>query len=242
MTVKDTLFAEPINEVKDFVFDHRVADVFDDMIERSVPKYDEVQFATAALASELALAGMAIYDLGCATGTTIIELCSRLGEKNVRIVGVDNSGPMLERCRSRLQESGLLERVTLIESDLQTIRLEQASVVIMNYTLQFLPVANRLPLVQHIYQSLVEKGALLLTEKVRSGDSKLDTIFTELHYHYKRERGYSALEIAQKREALERVLTPLTIEENLTLLASAGFRKHEIFLKWYNFCSLIAMK
>lgn len=241
MATKDTIYRKPLTTVKDFVFDAEVVTVFDDMIGRSVPLYFEAQKATARLAAELLPPGGVVYDLGCSTGATIIELWPLLKDRSVEIVGIDESTEMLARCREKLNAKQI-GNVILRQEDITQTKFERASAVILNYTLQFVDPQKRLELLSRCVEGMLPGGVLLLSEKLRQIDSSLQKVVTDLHHDFKRLNGYSELEIAQKREALENVLIPLTIDENAELLRQAGFRKVELILKWYSFGSFVAFK
>ena len=241
-TKRDSIYDEPISTVEDFKFDTQVAEVFDDMVTRSVPLYKDVQRATAALASRLAQPNTTVYDLGCSTGTSLVELCQVINDESIKFVGVDNSEAMLEQCKEKLTRLGLSRRVNLYCEDIANFAPKNASVVVLNYTLQFLAPESREAVVCEIHKHLLPGGALLLSEKVHHKDSRLQSALTELYYDFKRENGYSELEISQKREALENVLITYTAEENAELLKRCGFKNVEQYLKWYTFVSLVALK
>ena len=238
---KDKLFARKRRLIKDFDFGKQTTVVFDDMLERSVPFYAEVQRMMGELAAEFAVDGTNLYDLGCSTGTTFLMLDQiRAG---VQFVGVDASRDMLEYARRKLRKAGLRHPVELVEGDLNRgVEIVNASVVTMNLTLQFVRPLHRAQLIQTIAKGLIPHGCLLLVEKVLSNDAVLNRHFIKYYYEFKRRQGYTKTEIAQKREALENVLIPYRLDENIQLLTSHGFREVEIFFKWYNFCGLLAIK
>jgi tRNA (cmo5U34)-methyltransferase len=234
--MKDRIFNVKLAENKAFEFDSKVATVFDDMISRSVPMYDEVQLASTELVKAVYQPDTKIYDLGCSTGTTILSIKKSLPE--AQIVGVDSSPEMLSKCQEKLAEYNNIE---LICSDITTTKIVNASVVILNYTLQFVSPEQRLKLLQQIYRSLTPGGALILTEKVVLSSPPMQKIFTYLHHDLKRRNGYSELEISQKRDALENVLVPLTERQNHQLLLEAGFKEVETYLRWINFVTILAV-
>ncbi len=238
---KDTLFTQTAGTEK-FEFNESVARVFDDMLERSVPMYRECLESTVGWCVKFAKEGSHVYDLGCSTGTFLSGLANRFpAQADIHLIGVDNSAPMLEKARQKLALSPL--PCELIEADLQSdFLLTNASVVVMNYTLQFIPLKKRVEVVRRILQGLNPGGLLLMIEKVTSGHPGLDKAYTDFHHQFKKDQGYSQLEIARKREALENVLTPRTVEENLDLLLKAGFITVEMFFKWNNFAGFIALK
>lgn len=226
----------------DFNFDAKTASVFDDMLVRSVPFYLESQRMIGELARDFAVEGTNVYDLGCSTGTTFMQLDSAL-PKSVRFVGFDYSEDMLKKAREKLKDFGIKHETVLECADLnKDIRVENASVVIMNLTLQFVRPLNREKLIRNIAKGMNENGSLILIEKVLSRDSLLNRFFIKYYYDFKEENGYSKLEISQKREALENVLIPYHVQENEELLLKNGFSQCEIFFKWYNFCGYIARK
>lgn len=239
---KDTIYSKAQSKVKDFVFDADVVKVFDDMVERSVPLYRSVQEASANIAARFLRPEDSVYDLGCSTGTTFLHLLPLINDPSIRYVGIDTSTEMLNTCSNNLTEAGYEGRVLLRNEDLAATPLDNAGVVIMHYTLQFLPVEQRSGVLARIFQSLRPGGILLLSEKVSHRHPLMSESLNELHWDFKRQQGYSEMEIAQKREALENVLVPLTSRENEQLLFDAGFSEVETYLKWYNFASIVAVK
>ena len=238
---KDTLFKKSPAPGK-FEFNEPVARVFDDMLERSVPFYKECQQMVVDLALHFAQKDSAIYDLGCSTGTLLRHLVKSIPKtKNIKFVGLDNSEAMLKKARGKLK--GPLKRCKLVAADLESdFELTDASVVIMNYTLQFIPPRRRAAMLKKIYKGLRPGGGLILIEKVRGESAPLNDLFIEQYHGYKRQRGYSKLEISRKREALEKVLIPLKPGKNSDLLADAGFRQVDVFFKWFNFAGFLAVK
>ena len=240
-TPPDTVFAEAKPQ-SDFRFGDETVRVFDDMVSRSVPYYDEMQRMTAELARDFAQPGSALYDLGCSTATTLALLHYAV-DPDVTFVGVDNSPQMLAKAREKLDGLGVTRPVELVLSDIEKMPpLHDASVVVMNLTLQFVRPLHRERLVRQIYDGMRPRGCFILIEKLTVSDSDLNRLFINYYYDLKRRNGYSELEISQKREALENVLIPYRLEENVELLKGAGFRSVEMFFRWYNFCGLAAVK
>ena len=238
----DRVFDQPIEQVSDFAFNREVADVFDNMVSRSVPSYDQIQRMLVELAASFAQPGTNVYDLGCSTGTTIALLKRALPE-DIDYVGIDYSDEMLAKCHEKLLRLELADRVRLASADFnQGFDVDNASVVAMILTLMFVRPMNREKLVADIYEGLNEDGCLLLVEKVLGERSQLNRLFIEKYYDYKRRMGYSELEISQKREALENVLIPYTADENRDMLLKAGFREVDIFFRYYNFAAFVAVK
>jgi tRNA (cmo5U34)-methyltransferase len=239
----DQVFKEEITKVSDFKFGTTVVKVFDDMVSRSVPFYDEIQRMLAEIAADHAKEGSLVYDLGCSTGTTMIEV-DKLIPSDIKFVGIDESPEMLEKCDLKLKEAGFVRSYDLRVGDLhqEELPISNASVVILCLTLQFVRPLFRERLLRNIYKGLNPGGVLLLAEKVLTENSQFNRDFIKYYYNYKRRNHYSELEISQKREALENVLIPYKLSENTLLLKEAGFTDCEVFFKWYNFSGMIAYK
>ncbi len=219
-----------------------MARVFDDMLQRSVPMYQECQNLAVHWCAQYAKPSTSVYDLGCSTGTLLLKLAKALPPSaKIKLVGLDNSLAMLKKAKETLENSPL--PCEMIETDLnKKLSIINASVVVMNYTLQFVQPTHRSTLLKNIYSALVPGGSLVLIEKVKSKIPDLDKTFIEFHHQFKEEKGYSKLEISQKREALENVLIPWTVEQNSRLIQSAGFSTVDLFFKWNNFAGFIALK
>ncbi len=227
-----------------FVFDEKVAAVFDDMIERSVPTYSGSLDFIAKVWKHWQIPGAIIYDLGCSTGAVFRRMLEVTTVADVTFVGIDNSAPMLQRAQQNLADLTTAKGATL---ELNCLGIEQASLknatgVILNYTLQFLAPLDRVPLLSRIHQELKSPGFLVLSEKIHHADEATGALLNEMHFDFKREQGYSDLEIARKRAALENVLVPWTLEENLAAIRSAGFETAHVVLLWCNFATILARK
>jgi tRNA (cmo5U34)-methyltransferase len=239
---KDVLFSEKRDHVSDFDFGKDTAIVFDDMLDRSVPYYGEMQRMIAEISTDYALDGTDVYDLGCATCNAFFQLDQVL-PKNVRFVGVDFSKEMLDQAREKIAQRGMQRNFQLICADLNDeIEISNASVVIMNLTLQFIRPIRRERIMKNIAKGMVPGACLLVVEKVLSKDSKVNRSFIKYYYDFKQRNGYSQMEIAQKREALENILIPYRLEDNYELFLNSGFSFCDVFFKWYNFCGTIAVK
>ena len=241
-TPADQVYRDPRDNVSDFRFDKTVATVFDDMVSRSVPFYGEMQRMVVEMSEDFAQPGTNIYDLGCSSGTTFAAL-NPVIEPSVRFVGLDNSPDMLDKAREKFTELKFTREVELRVDELNDgCQIENASIVNLILTLQFIRPLKREKLIADIYRGLNSKGALILIEKVLGEDSLYNRLFIDYYYDMKRRHGYSEMEISQKREALENVLIPYKLLENRELLLNAGFSSVDVFFKWYNFCGIIAVK
>ena len=239
---RDDLFAKPLGDPGLFTFDDQVARVFPDMIRRSVPGYPTIVAMTGLLAGRYARAGSTLYDLGCSLGASTLAMRQNIREPDCRLIAVDNSEAMLARCRNVVDSDTHETPVTLVCADLADVQVADASVVVLNFTLQFVPRNQRDAVIGTIHQGLRPGGILILSEKVSFEDPHLDALNIDLHHQFKRAQGYSELEIAQKRSALENVLQPETLAVHRQRIAAAGFGHCEVWFQCFNFASLIALK
>ncbi len=239
---RDTLYAEPIAEPGLFAFDESVARVFPDMIRRSVPGYATIIAMTGLLAARYATPGSRLYDLGCSLGASTLAMRQNLQAADCEIVAVDNSAAMLERCRGVIDTDTHDTPVKLQLANLEDVAIENACVVVLNFTLQFVPPERRDAVIRGVCAGLRPGGVMILSEKVTFEDPHLDALNIELHHQFKRANGYSELEVAQKRTALENVLLPETLSAHKARIADAGFTSCDVWFQCFNFASLVALK
>ena len=238
----DKIFRKKAKRIDDFNFGKKTAEVFDDMLNRSVPYYSEMQRMIKEITTEFSAEGTNVYDLGCSTGTSFLYLDDSV-KKGVTFVGIDSSQEMLDKARKKLAAAHLNHKTKLVCHDLnKNFEVKNASVVIMNLTLQFIRPLYRERTIAAISKGMNDSGCLILIEKVLSPHSTINRLFIKFYYDFKRRNGYSDMEIAQKREALENVLVPYHFDENRELLLKNGFRSCDIFFRWYNFCGILAVK
>ena len=239
----DKIFTSADSGKQKFQFDEQVANVFDDMLRRSVPFYVEQQAMLRDLGKRLFQKGTAIYDLGCSLGTTLINFGHDIGSDATELIGYDNSLPMLEKARKEIQAQGLGRLIQVRVGDLEEgVSIQNAGLVTMLWSLQFVRPLKRDSLIRTIYNGLVNNGALIVTEKVLTNNTHMNRIFIDLYYDYKRAQGYSDEEIARKREALENVLIPYRIDENIEMFRRNGFKICETFFQYYNFVGFLCIK
>ncbi len=237
---RDTLFEQETHP-GGFVFDARVADVFDDMINRSVPGYSTILAMIGVLAERYYQDGSTIYDLGCSLGGASCAMAARLRGRTHRIMAVDNSQAMIDKLSNQLgtEEKKCIE---LHCRDIRDVAVEDASLVVLNFTLQFIPLNDRAPLLDSIYHGLRPGGLLIISEKFEYPDAKLNDLFVDLYHGFKQAQGYSELEISHKRSALENVLIPESIESHRRRLQAAGFSTFDVWFQCFNFASMVAFK
>ena len=239
---RDTIYATPQEMIVDFAFDEKVAGVFPDMIRRSVPGYETVISLLGLLAEEYVQPGSRVYDFGSSLGAATLSMRRRIPYTDSRIVAVDNSAAMCERCREFLDQDAQPVAVDVVCADIRDVRVEQASLVVLNFTLQFIPVDQRQALLDQVYKGLLPGGALVLSEKLAFEDLQEQAFQTDMHLAFKRANGYSDLEISQKRTALENILVPDSVETHSQRLKQSGFTRVYRWFQCFNFVSLIAIK
>ncbi|CAM2884198.1 carboxy-S-adenosyl-L-methionine synthase CmoA [Vibrio rarus] len=238
----DNIFSAPIEKIGDFTFDERVAEVFPDMIQRSVPGYSNIISAIGMLAERFATDGSNLYDLGCSLGAATLSMRRNITANNCNIIAVDNSAAMVERCKLHINAYKANTPVDIREADIRHIDINNASVVVLNFTLQFLSPDDRQTLLEKIYAGLQPGGILILSEKFIFDDASAHQLLIDLHHDFKRANGYSELEISQKRSAIENVMLPDTIDIHKQRFADIGFSSSEVWFQCFNFGSMFAIK
>lgn len=242
MQQRDQIFSAPLDQIGDFTFDERVAEVFPDMIKRSVPGYSNIISAIGMMTARYAQDNTQLYDLGCSLGAATIAMRRNVQASNCNIVAIDNSQAMLERCERHLSAYKSETPVQVLCDDICAVDISNASIVVLNFTLQFIPSAERQALLSKIYAGLVPGGILILSEKFCFGDEKVNDLLINLHEDFKRANGYSELEISQKRSAIEDVMRPDSIETHLKRLKEIGFSSANSWFQCFNFGSMVAIK
>lgn len=243
MASTDNIYSEQLDSVDGFSFNEQVVQVFPDMIKRSVPGYEKIIQTIGMISNKCAIKNSNLYDLGCSLGAATLSM--RRGLSNTtgcNIIAVDNSEAMIERCQQYLDAYKSETPVTLICDDICNIEIKNASMVVLNFTLQFLTPEKRLALLTNIYNGLLPGGVLVLSEKFIFEDPVSHQFLIDLHLDFKRSHGYSELEISQKRSSLENVLIADTVREHYQRLEKAGFKHNNLWYQCFNFGSIISIK
>ncbi len=237
MTPKDNIFAESFSQVKAFEFDEKVVSVFPDMIKRSVPGYDTILKGIAMMAMKYVQPNSHVYDLGASLGAVALTIDQSIGHQSVKVFAIDNSKAMIKQLYSNLKSIQLNNELLPDLADVHQYPVTNASMVVSNFTLQFMPVEQRKKVIHDVYRGLNPNGIFVLSEKVQSSQALID------YYHgYKKVNGYSDMEIAQKRQALEDSLRPDALDEWIKRLRNVGFAKIEVWFRAFNFVSITAIK
>ncbi len=243
---EDQIYANDETADEPFRFNAAVAQVFPDMLQRSIPGYAASLEAIGSLAARYVRAGTNCYDLGCSLGAATLAMRQGIQAPDCRIIAVDNAPAMVERCEKIIarddEASGTKTPVDILLGDIRDVAITNAAMVVMNYTLQFLDLAGRDALVQRIFDGLQPGGLFLLSEKVVDPDPHMEDLLVDLHHEHKRRNAYSELEISRKRAALENVLVPETVAAHRQRLSQAGFAHSGVWLRYFNFVSIVAIK
>jgi len=243
MSIKqDTLYSSPLGPVNSFKFDQSVVNVFPDMIQRSVPGYQTIISAIGLLAERYAQEQSVCYDLGCSLGAATLSMRHQISANDCKIIAVDNSEAMIKQFKTNLLQDTASIEVDCLCADIRDIVIENASVVVLNFTLQFIPIEDRQLFLEKIYQGLLPGGILILSEKLKFDDARQQELQIELHHAFKKSQGYSDLEISQKRSALENVLLAETFSSHQQRLNDVGFSSTEVWFQYFNFASMISLK
>ena len=238
---RDDLYSLPLNQVGSFEFDEQVVRVFPDMIARSVPGYASILSMIEQLSSRFVRPGTTVWDLGCSLGAAT-RLIRRQAPLDCTIHAVDNSPAMIQRLKTILDDpndNGCT--VKLHEADLRDVEIRNATFVVLNLTLQFLPPADRTRVIENVFRGLLPGGALLLSEKICFDETTQQQLMTDLHHDFKRAHGYSDLEVAQKRTAIENRLIPESLDTHINRLKHAGFTTVAPWFQCFNFVSILAV-
>ncbi len=241
MQDKDTLFQHD-GPVAAFVFDEKVASVFTDMINRSVPGYGSIITQIGTMAERYAQPDSLCYDLGCSLGAATLSLRHHIKAEGCGIVAIDNSPAMIARCQAIIDSDSSTVPVELRCADILDVDINNASLVVLNFTLQFVPLAQRDALIRKIHAGLRPGGMLILSEKIHFEDAALNELFIDLHHRFKQQNGYSTTEISRKRAAIENVLVPETLRTHEQRIMAAGFSSFAVWFQCFNFASMVAVK
>jgi len=239
---QDDLYSQPREAISGFVFDEDVVKVFEDMIGRSVPGYTTLLSMFPVLARSFVTRDSCCYDLGCSLGAATLAIQQGIDQENVDIIAVDNSSAMIKQCRTLTAQHRSQARVIVEEADICDFSIRNASLVVMNFTLQFISMDMRSELIGNIYAGLNSGGVFVLSEKISFEDSLEQNRLISLHHDFKKANGYSDLEISQKRSALDNVLIAETVEQHKTRLKQAGFSEVFVWFQCFNFVSILAIK
>lgn len=241
MSARDDIYLHE-DKVTAFVFDERVAAVFDDMINRSVPGYATIVGMIGTLAQRYAQPGSVCYDLGCSLGAASLAMRAQIDVPDCRIRAIDTSRAMLDRFGKVLASTPGKVPIELVCGDVLDEPIANASVVVLNFTLQFIPLQQRAALIQRIHDGLRPGGMLVLSEKIHFEDAALNQLFIDLHHRFKEQNGYTQTEIARKRAAIENVLVPETLRAHEQRIRDAGFGSFAVWFQCFNFASMVAVK
>lgn len=238
----DNIYSQPRESISGFVFDDAIVNVFEDMIGRSVPAYTTLLSMFPVLAREFVTPHSRCYDLGCSLGAATLAIQQGLDIEDVEIIAIDSSSAMVKKCKALTAKHSNKIKINVQQADVCDITMSNASLIIMNFTLQFIAEQQRDKLIKNIYDSLNVGAAFVLSEKIKYDSSVVQNRLTSLHHAFKKANGYSDLEISQKRSALENVLIAESIDEHILRLKKSGFNEVVVWFQCFNFVSFLAIK
>jgi tRNA (cmo5U34)-methyltransferase len=241
-TKKDNVFSEPLSQIVDFKFDEKVANIFEDMLKRSIPGYASTISMIGVIADRFFQQGTNCYDLGSSLGAATLAVRRKIDGKEGKIFAVDNSKEMIERSKEYIEADKSQTPVELICGDVRDVAIKNASIVILNFTLQFISPNDRMELLQKIYDGLLPGGIVLISEKIKFEDKSEDELMIDLYYDFKRLNGYSELEISQKRDALENVMIVDTLNTHQSRAKKCSFNSFYLWFRTFNFISYFLIK
>ncbi len=239
---KDNVFSDPLSQIVDFKFDKKVADIFEDMLKRSIPGYASTVSMIGVIADRFFQSATNCYDLGSSLGAATLAVRRKIEGRNGKIIAVDNSEQMIARSKKYIDADNSKTPVELICGDVRDIKIKNASIVILNFTLQFISPNDRTNLLQKIYNGLLPGGIVLISEKIKFEDIDEDNLMIDLYYDFKRLNGYSELEISQKRDALENVMIVDTLNTHQSRAKKCGFNNFYLWFRTFNFISYFLIK
>jgi len=239
---QDQLYSQPREAITSFAFDQSVVDVFEDMIGRSVPGYSTLLSMFPVISRYFVKQHTRCYDLGCSLGASTLAIAQGIDQSGVSILAVDNSSAMVEKCQLAINKHISNVEVEVRESDICDLPIKNASMVVMNFTLQFIEETLRIGLIKNIFDGMNDSGVFILSEKIELAEASEQDRQVSLHHAFKKANGYSDLEVSQKRSALENVLVPETVEQHITRLKSVGFSEVFVWFQCFNFVSIMAIK
>jgi len=242
MNTKDKIFKDPLYNIVDFEFDNKVANVFEDMLNRSIPGYSAIISAVGMLTKIYSQPNSNFYDLGSSLGASALAMRRNVIHPNCRIIAVDNSEAMVNRSKDIIEMDNSQTPIDIFCADIRNFNIEKAAVVVLNYTLQFISPTNRDKIIKNIFDGMNNEGILILSEKIIFDNSELNERQITRYHNFKRLNGYSDIEISKKKEALENVLIPDTIKTHKKRLLNAGFKTADVWHQTFNFISILAEK
>lgn len=240
--IKDNIYQQPLDKVSDFIFDQSVVRVFPDMIKRSVPGYATIIQMIGILTEQFAQTDSTCYDLGCSLGAASLAMREHIHVPGCNIIAIDNSEPMVQGCRENLSKISSPVEVDVLCANIEEVNIQAASIVVLNFTLQFIPPHLRQQIIETIYKGMLPGGLLILSEKISFEDPQQEKLNVHMHHTFKRSNGYSELEVSQKRSALDNVLTPEPLSLHQQRITSAGFSSCDVWFQCFNFASMLALK
>ena len=242
MVKKDSIFKVGNFNDLTFTFNEEVTEVFEDMIDRSVPGYTSSLRLIENLSRKYFIEGTHCYDLGCSLGASSMSLMKAMGKREGKVFAIDNSPAMIAACEQKCADLTKTGKVKFIKQDVNEAQIDKASVVVINFVLQFLNSKDRDGLLKKVFLGMKQGALLILSEKIHFDNKFRNQTISNLHHQFKSNKGYTKMEISRKRDALEGVLVTDLETLHLQRLESIGFKKVRKVMTNLNFMTLVAEK
>lgn len=220
-------------------FTQDVVDVFPEHVRASVPFYDAIQDLVAEAADWLLPHEGLLADLGASTGTTVDRITHRHPHRRLRAVLYDVEKTMLDKAADNLREAPA-DRIEYVQARIQDAPLQHtdADLTVSLFTLQFLPLRDRVSALRNARLAATETGALIVAEKVRPSDSRWSEIANDASHDWKAAHGIPDTAIRAKARALRGVLAPHPHSTLVQVVTAAGWCAPEVLFRWHSWMVL----
>jgi len=236
-------FGRGISSVEgtDWKFNKNISNNFDKHVRQSVPMYNEIQKYICSLSEWFLKDGSNIYDLGCSTGETAKNLFLKFPNKKINFVGYDLSQEMIKMSKKKNNKN--LSKAKFKVADILKVNYKKNTDLFLSIlTFPFLNSEKRIKLFKKIYKSLKYGGSLILVDKIRSSNSNFEDIFNQIYFDFKIENKLNAAQVLNKSKSIRGSMELFELSEIDKFLSKSGFKKKEVFFRWYNFVGIIAIK
>ncbi len=236
-------FGKGISSIEgtDWKFNRNVSNNFDKHVRQSIPMYDEIQKYICSLSEWFLKDGSNIYDLGCSTGETAKNLFKKFPNKKINYTGFDLSKEMIKIAVKKNIKNK--KKVKFKIGDINKINYKKNTDLFLSVlTFPFLNSQNRLGLYKKIYKSLKHGGSLIFVDKIRSSNSNFEDIFNQIYFDFKIANKLNHAQVLNKSKSIRSSMQLFELAEIDNFLTKSGFKKREVFFRWYNFIGIIAIK
>ena len=236
-------FGKGISSIEgtDWKFNKNVSNQFDKHVRQSIPHYEDIQRYICSLSEWFIKENSLIYDLGCSTGETAKNLLKKFPKKKFKYIGYDVSSEMIKIARKKNKKN--MKRALFKLGDINKINFKKNTNLFLSVlTFPFLNSVERINLYKKIFKSLNNGSALIFVDKIRSSNSFYEDIFNQTYFDFKIENRLTHTQVLNKSKSIRGSMQLFEVNEIEQFLKKVGFKKIEIFFKWFNFIGIIAIK